>query len=117
MATFTKTNLSASVNGKQIKVSASATAGTLIHTAVSGTSDWDEIWIYATNSHTSSLLLTTEWGEATVPDGNISVTIPNQEGLVLVIPGLVLQNGLEVRAFAATASKILLSGFVNRISA
>ena len=40
MAT-TKEPLSASTNGKHIKVAATATAGTTIHTAVTGTDDWE----------------------------------------------------------------------------
>jgi hypothetical protein len=117
MATVTKRALSGSTNGKQIKVAATATAGTLIHTAVAGTTDWDEVWLYAVNSDTTARKLTIEWGEATAPDGNIEVTIPAEGGLILVVPGLLLQNGLEVRAFAAAANVVLVTGFVNRIAA
>lgn len=117
MATYSKRLLSGSTNGKQIKVAATETAGTLIHTAVAGTSDWDEVWIYAVNSSSGAVKLTIEWGEATVPDGNIEVSIPAEGGYLLVIPGLLLQNGLEVRAFAASADVILLNGFANRITA
>lgn len=116
MATYSKEFLSASTNGKQIKVAATSTAGTLIHTAVSGTTNQDEIWIYAVNSTTSNVKLTIEWGEATAPDGNIEVTIPTEDGYTLVIPGLLLNNGLTVRAFAGTANVILINGYVNRIT-
>jgi len=34
---------------------------------------------------------------------------------MLVVPGLLLQNGLTVRAFAGTANVILINGYVNRI--
>jgi hypothetical protein len=34
-----------------------------------------------------------------------------------VIPGLILQNAKVVKAFAATADVILLTGFVNAIEA
>ncbi len=37
MATYSKVLLSGSTNGKQIKVAATATPGTTIHTAVTGT--------------------------------------------------------------------------------
>lgn len=117
MATYSKQKLSGSTNGKGIKVAATATLGTTIHTAIAGTSDWDEIWIYAVNSSTSAVKLTLEWGEATAPDGNIELTIPAESGLYLVIPGLLLQNGLAVTAFADTADVILIHGFVNRIAA
>jgi hypothetical protein len=117
MATFTKTLLSGSTNGKAIKVVATATAGTTIHTAVSGTASIDEIWLYAHNSSASTVKLTLEWGEATAPDGNIEINIGAEgTGLVLVSPGILLQNSLVVKAFAATANVITLTGYVNRIS-
>ena len=117
MATFTKTLLSGSTNGKAIKVVATATAGTTIHTAVSGTASLDEIWLYAHNSSASAVKLTLEWGEATAPDGNIEINIGAEgTGLVLVAPGLLLQNSLVVKAFAGTANVITLTGYVNRIS-
>lgn len=116
MATYTKMILSGSTNGKGIKVHETATAGTTIHTAVSGTSDMDEIWLWAVNSSNSSVKLTLEWGEATAPDGNIEGNVPPESGLFLVVPGLLLQNGLVVKAFASVADVVLLHGFVNRIA-
>jgi len=117
MATFSKVLLSGSTDGKAIKVAQTATAGTTIHTAGSGTSNRDEIWIYAVNTSASSVKLTIEWGEATAPDGNIEVTVLPEAGLVTVIPGLLLQNSLVCRAFAGTANVICIHGFVNRITA
>jgi hypothetical protein len=116
MATYSKVLLSGSTNGKQIKVVETATAGTTIHTAVSGTSSLDEIWLYAINSSASNVKLTIEWGEANAPDGNIEVTIPAEDGYMLVVPGLLLQNSLVVKAFAGTANVILINGYVNRIT-
>lgn len=115
MATYSKELLSGSTNGKQIKVGATATPGTTIHTAVTGTTDLDEVWLYAVNSSSSSVKLTIEWGEATAPDGNIEVTVPAEDGYMLVVPGLLLQNGLVVKAFAGTTNVILINGYVNRI--
>lgn len=114
MATFTKLKLSGSSDGKQIKVVATASAGTTIHTAHA--TDLDEIWLYCVNSSTSAVKLTIEWGEATAPDGNIEITIQPESGYVLVVPGLVLTNSLVVKAFAGTANVLLINGFVNRIS-
>lgn len=115
MATFTKTLLSGSTNGKAILVSATASPGTTIHTAVTGTSSLDEIWLYAVNSSAGDVKLTIEWGETTAPNGNIELTIPPESGLTLVVPGLLLQNSLVVRAFADTANVICIHGYVNRI--
>jgi len=115
MAVISKVLLSGSTQGKGIKVVETATAGTTIHTAVSGTTDLDEIWLWAVNSDTSPRKLTLEWGEAAAPDGNIEVTIPAEDGLVLVAPGLLLQNGLVVKAFAAAANVVIIHGYVNRM--
>ena len=117
MATFSKQLLSGSTNGKAIKVVATATAGTTIHTAVSGTASLDEVWLYAHNSSSASVKLTLEWGEATAPDGNIEINIGAEgTGLVLVSPGILLQNSLVIKAFAGTANVVTLTGYVNRIS-
>jgi hypothetical protein len=117
MATFTKQLLSGSTNGKAIKVAATSTAGTTIHTAVSGTSSLDEVWLYAHNSSASTVKLTLEWGEATAPDGNIEINIGAEgTGLVLIAPGILLQNSLVIKAFAATANVVTITGYVNRIS-
>ena len=117
MATYSKQKLSGSTNGKGIKVAATSTTGTTIHQAVAGISDWDEVWIYAVNSDTSARKLTIEWGETAAPDGNIEITIPAESGLVLVVPGLVLQNGCTITAFAAAANVVIIHGYVNRITA
>lgn len=111
-----KNFLSASINGKPIKVVATATLGTTIHTAVAGTAAVDEIWIWAYNSDTVARLLTIEWGAATAPDCNVCITIPPKNGANLVIPGWLLQNGLVVTAFAAAANVIIIDGHVNSMS-
>jgi hypothetical protein len=120
MSTFTKNKLSGSTDGKAIKVTGTGTGSTVtVHQAVASTTAgvFDEIWVYACNTSTSSVKLTIEWGTATATDGNIEVTVLPEAGLVTIIPGLILQNALYVKAFAGTADVILLTGFVNSISA
>ena len=118
MATIVKRKLSGSTDGKPILVVATATAGTTIHTSVAGTTagTFDEIWLWAYNGHTASVVLTIEFGGATVPDQNIVVSVPNKAGLVLVVPGFILQNAMVVKAFAATANVITLNGFCNNMT-
>ena len=113
MAIFSKICLSGAVNGKGIKVAAAATPGTTIHTAGAGSTNWDEIWLYCVNSSASPVKLTVEWGQADAPDGNIEKTIPAEDGLYLIVPGLLLQNELVVKAFAGTANVLIIHGFVN----
>jgi hypothetical protein len=103
-----------------IKVTGTGTGSTVtVHTAVAGTTAgvFDEIWLYANNTSTSAVKLTIEWGTATAADGNIELTIAAEAGLVLVVPGLILQNSKVVKAFAGTADVILLTGYVNAITA
>jgi hypothetical protein len=115
MSNFSKLPLSGSTNGKFVNISASATPGTSLHTVASGTSGLDEVWLYASNSGSTSVKLTVEFGGTTSAD-QIEITIPGESGLILVSPGLVLNNELRVSAFAGTASVISISGYVNRIS-
>jgi hypothetical protein len=118
MAQAVKRKLSGSTDGKPIKVVATATAGTTIHTAVAGTTagTFDEIWLFAYNGHSAPLVLTIEYGGAGVPDENIVVTLASKSGLQLIVPGLILQNGMVVKAFAGSANLVTISGFVNSIT-
>jgi hypothetical protein len=115
MATFSKVILSGSTNGKFKNISASATPGTALHTVAAGTSGLDEVWLYASNSASTTVKLTVEYGGTTSAD-QIEISIPGESGLVLVSPGLVLNNGLSISAFAGTANVISISGYANRIT-
>lgn len=119
MATFSKTTLSASTDGKAILVAATATPGTLIHTGSTTTSTLHEVWLYAQNTSASDVLLTVEWGDATAPQNNIKQTIKAQAGLALVVPGDIIKGNataLTVKAFAATTNVITIHGYVNVIA-
>lgn len=116
-STAFKRKLSGSTDGKAIKITQTATAGDTIHTAIAGTTagTFDEIWLWAYNGHTSDVVLTLEWGGATVPDQNIIVTIPYKAGLIPIIPGFILQNTMVVKAFASITNVITINGYVNTI--
>lgn len=118
MASAVKRKLSGSTDGKAVKVAATATAGTLLHTAVAGTTagTYDEVWLWAYNSYSGSIVLTIEFGGADAPDQNIIISIAPRAGLVPVVPGLILQNGATVKAFAAVTNVVTISGFVNSIT-
>lgn len=120
MATYTKQLLSGSTQGKQIKVAATVSTGTTIHATGTTSTTIDEVWLYATNTSTAPVLLTIQYGTTTAPDDNIIITIPAQSGLTLVAPGLILTGtgsaANTIYAFAATASVINISGYVNRVA-
>jgi hypothetical protein len=117
MATMTYRLLSASTQGKAIKVAATSSAGTTIHQAVVGTTDIDIVFIYAQNTDTADRKLTLEWGGTTSPDDLIEVTIEAESGLKLVAPGIPLQNELFVKAFASVADVVTIHGYVHRYDA
>jgi hypothetical protein len=121
MATFSKQILSGSTNGRGIAVAATATTGTTIHATGTSASIYDEIWLYANNIHSSAVTLTIEFGGTTTTSDLIQQSIAaTPSGLVLVCAGLILRGtgsaATTVTAFAGTASKIEIFGFVNRIA-
>ena len=119
MAQVMKRKLSASTNGRAIKVAATSTPGTTLHTAYATDTTaghFDEIWLWAVNSDTSTRKLTIEFGGTSAPDDTIEQTVSPESGLVLIVPGLILQNATVVRAFAASANLVLMHGFVNLMS-
>jgi hypothetical protein len=119
MATFSKTILSASTDGRAIKVAATATPGTTIHTGSATAATIDEVWLYAMNTDSSAQKLTIEWGGTTSPDDLIEITLAAEPGLVLIAPGLLIKGNatpLLVRAFAAAANVVTIHGYVNRVA-
>jgi len=122
MATYSKILLSGSTQGRAIKIAAttSGSAGTTIHTTGSSSSTLDEVWLYATNSSASAVVLTVQWAGTTAPDNEITQTIPAKSGLTLVVPGLVLAGtgsaGNVVAAYAGITNVITVSGYAHRIA-
>lgn len=118
MATYSRLVLSGSTNGREIPVAATATPGTLIHTAVAGTAAFDELYLWASNVTGAAATLTIEWGGVTDPGDHMTkaVSIPANSPPIPIATGQVIQNSLVVRAFSGTASAINLGGYCNRIS-
>jgi len=112
MAHFSLHRLSASNDGRGVKVAATATPGTNVHT----TTGREVIDIEAYNGDTVDRELTLEWAGTGTPDNQIKLTIPPKAGLVPVAQGLELAAGLSVAAFAAAANVIVLYGRVTRIN-
>lgn len=120
MATYSKVLLSGSTQGKAIKVAATASVGTTIHETGTSATVEDEIWLYAYNSHTSTVILTIQFGGTAAVDNDIKLSIPATSGLTLITPGLILTGtgsaANTVAAYAATTNVITISGYVNRIT-
>ena len=119
MATYSKLILSGSTDGRAIKVAATSSPGTTIHTGSATAATIDEVWLYAYNSSASAVVLTIQWGSTSTPDDDIKLSIPATSGLTLVVPGLLIKGNatpLVVRAYAATTNVVTVSGYVNRIA-
>jgi hypothetical protein len=120
MATFTKIPLSGSTDGRGIHIDDSATPGKTVHTGFNNANTIDEVWLYATNYDSTDRKLTIEWGGATAGGDIIEFTVKAENGLYLIVPGLILKGNatpLVIAAFAATTSAINIFGYVNRITA
>lgn len=122
MATFTKLPFlpaGTTGDGVGIPVTAVSSPGTAIHTASSTPTTIDELWIYAVNYDATDRKLTLQYGGTTTGANDIEFTVKAENGLYLIVPGLILQGNATpkvVRAWAATASSIVIYGYVNRIS-
>jgi len=118
MAQIAKQILSGSTGAKGIKIAATATPGTVLHTVPKlAAADLDEVWIYGVNSSATNRTLIIEFGGTTDPDDTIEFIVPLENGLYLIIPGLLLNNGLVVRGLTGVANVIVCYGYVHRITA
>ena len=92
-----------------------------IHTASSVATEFDEVWIWATNMDASSadVEVTVGWGRAGWTASNVLFTVPKHAGWYLLVPGLVQQGSTRTPKIVnvnAAASDINFAGYVNRHS-
>lgn len=95
---------SGQTTGKVVQITSTSTPGQTIHTAVAGTVSRDRVRLIATNTSTSAVVVTVEWG-GTGTANNIVYSVPAQNTAVIV-PQLCINNGLVIGVFAATGSVI-----------
>lgn len=109
--------LSGSTNGRPIPVAATASPGTLIHTATSATGALDQIDLDVTNVTGTAATITVEWGGTTDPADHLvkNYSIPAYSKVPLA-SGLRLGGGVVVRAFSGTASALNITGSVATIT-
>ena len=102
--------------GGLINIAATSTVGTLIHTGVdfTGSSRWDEVWLFASNKHSGAVDLTIEIDVANTSTSKFKVGVPPDDGLYVVLPGVSVHNGKIITAFAATGSVINIVGYVEQ---
>jgi len=118
MATATKIKLSGSTDGKGIKVTTASPldgSDTTIHTANTGTTDYDLVTLFAVNTDSLDRELFIGWGGTTDPDNLIRLTVPSRAGLVLVTADLPIQNSAVIVASASAANVVVVYGYVNHL--
>ena len=91
---------------------------TTVHTAITGTADIDEVYVYGFNPQTDARLITFVLGAtgAAGTGGQLQATIPAEGGLSLLIPGLPFNNANVISAYATAADAISVVGWVNRVT-
>ena len=104
--------LSTSTNGEPVAVGTTLTNGTVIH--VGNTRAQDEVYLWATNTGSSSTVLYVSFNEANISTGTkkFAVSLNANNGLTLVCPGLPIKNATIYAG--AGASGVNLFGFVMR---
>ena len=116
MTEVTRVGLSGSADGEMILVTATSTVGTTIHTSTSqvSASRYDKVWLFASNKHSAPVDLTIEIDVANTSTSYFKVSVPINDGLYVVLPGVSIHNGKKITAFAATGSVINIVGYVEQ---
>lgn len=109
--------LSASTGGKGILIAATSASGTLCHTAVSGGTNFDKVFLYAVNNHTASVAITVHFGGSTDPNHVIVKTVTKDDGAYLLVPGFPLQSGSTVRVYAGFTNVVSIYGEIWAVTA
>src|SRR3990167_5529640 len=117
MATI-RTVLSGSTDGRPIKVVATSSPGTTIHTASSILTEVDAIYLWAANTSGTAATLTLQMGGTPDPDdAHPKVYSLAANGIpTMIVAGAVLRNALILKAYSGTANTITITGYVLRVT-
>jgi hypothetical protein len=116
---FLKLPLSSSVDGRSILISANTSASANpIHTAApSGSAITDEVYLYAYNDSTSSVVLNLLWGGGSEPGDLVRTTITSRSGRNFIVDGRLIRNGRTISAYTPNViNQLSIEGFINRIT-
>jgi len=90
------------------------TPGTLIHK--SSVSSDDYVWIWAANTHTQAVTITVYKGSTDGAGFDVDniMTLQPRDNKILIEPGILLKEGLEIRIVSSVTGVVKVSGFVHR---
>ena len=118
MASFAPVHFSGSTSGKPILIAATATPGTIIHTAIAGATQFDEVYLWITNVSAAAVTFTGEISDGTIvaPDDLFAklCSIPANSPPIPILTGLRYNGGMIIRMFASSGTALTVSGIVNR---
>lgn len=107
---------SGSTNGEPIAIAATATAGTVLHTATSTSGEIDEVYVWLTNLSAVEVTVKIEPGSVTTTK-LVSIDMPPMSGPILALPGIRFNGGAVIAAFAGTTNVVSAAVNINRIKA
>jgi hypothetical protein len=112
--------LSGSTNGRPVSITSTSGSGQIVHTATSTANTVDVIELFASNEHSSDVLLSLQVGGTTDYTDTIKTTLKaqgtvGQDGAI-PLGTFTLNGGAVLRAIAGTASKAKVWGNVKRIT-
>lgn len=90
------------------------TTAATVHTNSGGAGILDEVWLHVANVGSSSVELTIIHNSGADSSTN-ALHVPSKQGLLLILPGLLLANIHIIKAQAAANSIRVVHGFVNSI--
>lgn len=116
MATIANLGLqnASSQNGMGVKIVATASTGTTVHTCQSGTDYFDEIWLWAVNRNAGTVGVVVQYGD-TSTENSFGLAVPPNNAPIMVVPGWLLNNGKIVYAYATAANDVTVFGFSRHI--
>lgn len=100
---YTLEHLSYSTGGQPIVINAISSPGTFIHSGVAGTSQKDEIFLYANNTGTGLYNIALQIGDSGAAN-TVFAPVASQDGFTLICPGLPINSGFIIRAYAVSGN-------------
>lgn len=105
--------LSGSTAGKLIKIAATSSPGTTIHTT--NATNPEKLWFKATNKHSSAVTVTIQWG-GTSADDEWSFLLDPVTSPIEIVAGDVLGASSTVKVYASVTNVIFVLGEAIEIS-
>lgn len=115
MATWSRSGLSASTNGKPISITTISSPGTLLHLVSTATTTKDTLYLSVYNYATTQSIYNLELG-GTTSDATIVGVIPPQDGVYAIIGGQTFVGATATGADGAPFARLYATG-AGRISA